>query len=152
MEHRSYTDEDKRAAVMAYLVTGSIKEAINASNSTRFTVARWMKENWWKQMTAALHSEYAARIDAQFTGIISSSLAEIIDRLENGDASTRWNEERGEFERRIVSGRDMAIIMGICYDKRALLRAQEPSTKHSVSAIAEKLAAIGAASIGCDKT
>jgi len=152
MEKCKFTEADRRAAVMAYLVTGSQKAAVDASGSTRFTIARWMKEPWWHDLTAQLHDEYAARIDAAYTQIIENALAEISDRLDNGDASTRWNDERGEFERRLVSAKDAAIIMGICYDKRALLREQAPTEpEHAVNAIANKLAEIGRASLERNK-
>jgi len=57
-------------------------------------------------------------LDGALTRIIHESTAQLLDRLRNGDPVM----VAGEVRRKPVSARDLALVVAITYDKRALVR------------------------------
>ena len=63
--------------------------------------------------------------DAKLTGLLDDTIVEIQDRLMNGETVV---DKQGELKRVPVSTRNLATLLGIVYDKRALTRG-DPTSK-----------------------
>jgi hypothetical protein len=121
-EGSHYTDEQRREAVGHYVVLGNWQAVSKATGIPHRTCTSWAHAPWFATLFAEVRAEKGAELDGAFTRIIHKAADEILDRLENGDAVLI----DGEVKRRPVSARDLAMINGIIYDKRALAR-NEPT-------------------------
>lgn len=116
---RSYTTEDKQQAIGHFLVIGNVKATAEKLSIPRSTLRGWMQTEWWQKTLEAARQAQQAELDAMHTRIIQATGEAILDRLENGDAILNAN---GELVRKPMSGRDMATIHGIMFDKRQISR------------------------------
>jgi hypothetical protein len=120
MEGSHYTDEQRREAAGHYVVVGNWQAVSEATGIPHRTCTSWSHAPWFATLYAEVRAEKGAELDGAYTRIIHKAADELLDRLENGDAVLI----DGEVKRRPVSARDLAMINGIIYDKRALARNQ----------------------------
>ena len=131
---KTYAEAEKRAAIAAYVVCGTLEGASRATGTPRQTIQGWRKKNpsWWDRIAAEVWELHEDEIRAGYREIVVNGIREIKDRVENGD--TRINAN-GEAYRVPVSGRDMVIIVGTCQDKLNLSQGKPIS----ISARAEQI-------------
>jgi hypothetical protein len=122
-EGSHYTDEQRREAVGHYVVLGNWQAVSEVTGIPHRTCTSWAHAPWFATLYAEVRAEKGAELDGAFTRIIHKATDELLDRLENGDAVLI----DGEVKRKPVSARDLALISGITYDKRALAR-NEPTS------------------------
>jgi len=116
-----YTPETKVRAVMAYLVTGTSKQAEKFSGVKATVIRDWKsKSEWWPLVMGECRKKKQDELDAAYTSILHQAVGAISERIENGDEYI--DQKTGERKRKLLSARDLAIITGVIYDKRALLR------------------------------
>lgn len=127
-----WSPEDKIAAASAMMICGSSPKA--ASHLKRHygleiaesTIRWWAAEaSWWPDLMKVLRKEKDEELDAMQTDMIHKSAEELQDRLDQGDEVVTKD---GDVVRKAVGARDLAIIHGTLYDKRALKRG-DPTSK-----------------------
>src|SRR4249920_459108 len=80
----SYTDEQRKEAVMHYLVKGSVTEVSNALGIPRTTLQDWKRTEWWFNLSVALRQEQNDQLEAGMTRIIQKTLTQLEDRVDHG--------------------------------------------------------------------
>ena len=90
------------------------------------TIRWWATQaSWWPELMKVLRKEKDEELDAMQTEIIHKAGEELVDRLTKGDEVITKD---GDVVHKAVSARDLAIIHGTLYDKRALKRG-DPTSK-----------------------
>jgi hypothetical protein len=117
----SYTDEQRKEAVMHYLVKGSVTEVSNALCIPRSTLQDWKKTEWWYDLSVALRQEQNDQLEAGMTRIIEKTLTQLEDRVDHGEATGKIDTD-GNPVKLPMRGRDLAVAGAIIFDKRLLLR------------------------------
>lgn len=124
-----WTPEQKMEAAVAYVCTGSAKAAATLCEVPRSTISSWVADaEWWPDAIGEARRRKQKELDGKLTGVIDSTLRQLQDRIANGDEVVGRN---GEVSRKKVGARDLAIIAGTMYDKRALLRGDPTSRSES---------------------
>ena len=134
-----YTAEQKISAVTYYAITGSIYKSSQYTAIPEGTISKWKNESpWWPEALAQVRKRKQDELDSVLTGIIDDATKEVVDRIANGDEVV---DKNGEIHRKKISGRDLATILAILFDKRALLRGDPTSRTEKVTseALLEKL-------------
>lgn len=136
-----YTEEQKREALAHYVVIGNVVKVSELVNIPRPTVQGWVRSEWGNAMIISLKQEKQEEIDANLTRILHKATEALEDRIDHGD--TVINKD-GETLLKPVSGRDLATISGIMFDKRQILRnmptsIRAESTDQRLNALADKV-------------
>jgi hypothetical protein len=119
-EGSHYTDEQRREAVGHYVVLGTWQAVSKTTGIPHRTLTDWSHQPWFATLYAEVRAGKNSELDGALTRIIHKATDELLDRLQNGDAVLI----DGEVKRKPVSARDLAMVAGIIYDKRALARNQ----------------------------
>ena len=116
MAKRSYTEEQKRLAIAAYVVHGTLTGASKQSGIPYQTIQRWKKDHptWWEKISAEVWEQEGEKIRSRYGKIVDLGTDAQIDRIVNGD--TRVNT-KGELFKVPVSLRDLTIAVGTMQDK-----------------------------------
>lgn len=117
-------------ACATYLATGDSRQASRLTGIPDRTIRSWFDQDWWIKDTERLRAQFEKQLDAKLTAIIGKAMDVTLDRLENGDELIGKD---GAPIRRKVSGRDAAVIGGVAFDKRALIRGQPTSRVERVN-------------------
>ena len=140
---RSYTEEEKILAVVAYVVHRTLSGAAAQSGIPRQTIQSWKKDNptWWEQVVAEAWEQEEERIRSRYGEIVDKGTAAQIDRIEHGD--TRVNT-KGELYKVPASLRDLTIAVGTMQDKLNISRGKPTSISGQASGmgIGEKMEAL----------
>lgn len=135
----------KLEAAIAYLMTGSAEEAGRMVNVPGRTIREWTKESWWEDVIKEAQTVKQKELDAIWTGLIHKAADKLRTTIDEGETVLTKN---GEIKIP-VKAKDLAIIMSIAVDKRALMRGQATSRKETVTIekkldmIADKFKEIG---------
>jgi len=115
-----YSPEQKIAAAQAYLITGTSVQAQKYCGVKADIIRDWKsKSNWWHTLFETVKKQKNDELEASFTRIMDSSLLQLSDRLDDGDYKV---QKDGSILRVPMGGKEIAVILAIMYDKRALLR------------------------------
>lgn len=127
-----YTPADKLAALTAYLITGSFEKASTHCAVPAQTIKSWKnKSEWWPALSAEIKKEKNDELEGMLTGILHKGLEDVIDRLEKGD--TYYDARRGETYILPPKTKDVATVVAMLFDKRALMRGDPTRRVESVS-------------------
>lgn len=120
-KRNSYTPDDIQKAAQVFAVTGNMVKTSEMVGVPRTTLQDW-KENKpeWVQETVRVRHEKLEELDAHFTEIVEQSVIEAKDRVQNGDEFL--DPKTGKKYRKKMSGKDLAMVGGITFDKQRLLR------------------------------
>lgn len=116
-----YTNEQRRAVIAEYIVTGSITKTAEMNNMPKQTVSNWANSDWGVELIGQLRTEKGEEIDANFTKLIDSAFEQAQDRVENGDFRLTKDNE---LIRVPMGGRDLVMSGAIVFDKQRLHRNQ----------------------------
>lgn len=133
-----YTSEEKVAAVLSYVVTGTskraaknlkIQEGIDIPHST----IRYWKASalWWPDVYAECKKKKQEELDGKFTEFIHTAIEVVVDRVKNGNFVI--DKATGEQIRLPMGGKEAAWCMGVFFDKRQLIRGDPTSRIEKVS-------------------
>jgi len=122
-----YSDEDRRNAIGHYLVLGSLRRVEDATGIPNQTLSGWTKTDWWNQAIGKIRAERNDELDNRLSAAVDKALDGIMDRLEHGDAQVI----DGEIRRVPIKARDLAVVTGVTFDKRQLLRSMPTSINQS---------------------
>ncbi len=114
-----YTNEQRRAVIADYFVTGNITKTADMNNMPRRTVGTWIKSEWGVELLAEVRHEKGEELDANFTKLIDCAFEEAQDRIENGDYRVTKD---GKLIRVPMGGKELVISGATVYDKRQLHR------------------------------
>jgi hypothetical protein len=135
-----YTDQQRRQAVLCYLLHGNWRTVAAATGIPQRTLNDWALQPWFGTLLAEVRAEKGTELDGAFTQIIHAAIEQLLDRLKNGDPVM----VAGQVKRKPVSARDLALVAAITYDKRALARGRPesaPEKGFNLSELAYSLAA-----------
>ncbi len=139
MAKRSYTEEQKRLAIAAYVVHGTLTGASRQSGIPYTTIQRWKKDHptWWEKIAAEIWEQEGEKIRSRYGQIVDLGTNAQIDRIVKGD--TRVNS-KGELFKVPVSLKDLTIAVGTMQDKLNISQGK-PTSISAVAgqSIAEKL-------------
>ena len=123
---RRYTEEEKRSAVAAYVICGTIMGAARATGFPRETIQSWKdrNSNWWDEIEAEIWDTHEDSLRAGIHEIIVEGLKQGFDRVQNGDERVTT---KGEKIRVLMSGKDINIMTGTMYDKLNISRGRPTS-------------------------
>ena len=125
-----YTADEKLAAVLAYVMTGSVRGVVRLTGLRQQLISDWKNNStWWNDAYMSVKKEKQEEIDSSFTTIIHAASGEMIDHIMNGDEVI---DKNGDTRRVKMKGKELAWCMGISYDKRALLRGDPTSRTEKV--------------------
>lgn len=136
----------KLEAAIAYLMTGSTEEAGRMVNVPGRTIRSWTQESWWEDVIKEAQTVKQKELDAIWTGLIHKAADKLRTTIDEGETVLT---KTGETKKIPVKAKDLAIIMSIAVDKRALMRGQATSRKETVTIekkldmIADKFKEIG---------
>ena len=115
-----YTDEDRKAAVACYAIYGNFTKCSQITGIPIKTIHTWKHQaDWWEPEITRVRSEKSEELDALYTNAIHKAQEAILDRLESGDYVL---DKQGELQRKPISGKDLAMIGAIQFDKRQIMR------------------------------
>lgn len=140
MQGSHYSEEQRRQAVVAYEIHGSLEKASEATSIPATTIGDWKRTDWWDHVTVELRAQVSARIGSNITRILEKTLTHLDDRIDNGDVVL---SKDGEQRRIPMKGRDLAVTGAILFDKRQLLmnRATSISENRTVDGLATEMLA-----------
>lgn len=125
-----YSAEKKLAAVTAYVMTGTCRQAARVTGLSHQIISEWKnKAAWWPEAYRMAKLERQEEMDGVMTAIIHEAGNQILDRVINGDEVINKD---GDVVRRKMGGKELATTLGITYDKRALLRGDPTSRTEKV--------------------
>lgn len=123
--------DTKLEAAIAYIITGNSLEAAKLCNVPDRTIRYWTTMSWWEDVLAEAHRVKQKELDAIWTALIHKAADGIRKRIDQGEA--RLIAKTGEIKQVPVTAKDLAVIMSIATEKRALLRGQPTQRKENVT-------------------
>ncbi len=95
---KTYTEEQKRLAVAAYVATGTLAGAAKVCKIPRQTIQGWKKNNptWWEKIASEVRELEEDKIRAKYGQIVDRATDALLDRIENGD--TRVNSKGEKYK------------------------------------------------------
>jgi transposase-like protein len=133
-----YSPEEKLYAVVCFMVEGNSIAAGKRSGINPATIRWWKTEStWWDDAMKEARRRYQDALDGKLTKVVHEGADAILERIENGDEVITKD---GDIERKRLGARDLAIIVGTMYDKRALLRGDPTSNPGGKNTSLENLA------------
>lgn len=124
-----YTSTQRYNAALAWAITGNAEAAANMVSLPGHLVRKWTGEAWWLRAVDVVVRLKRREMDGRLQGILEKGLDVLSNRLEHGDTVLHNGQER----RLPVRAKDAAVIVGIVYDKLALLRGQVTSRTERVN-------------------
>jgi hypothetical protein len=122
-----YTPDQKRTLVASYLACGNLKKAANIAGMEWNDAKQFKKQAaWFPELVKEIKKSKQEELDAKMTEIIHLGINALFDRVLNGDSI--MNHRTGEVILRPIAALDLAKVVSILFDKRALIRG-DPTTR-----------------------
>lgn len=130
------------AFLASYFETGNYDVAAQVCGCSKRCAQEWVKAEWFKTAMRQLNREHDKGLDNKITKLLNKTLDKLVDRIDNGDEVVLLTKE-GEFRTtKQLSGKDLAVITGVLFDKRNALRKEpekEDAAESALDRIADKL-------------
>lgn len=136
----TYSVDDRLQAVMLYVTEGNMKKVERMTGIPYVTLNVWKESEWWPAALQFCHKRKDKELELRFSRVIHDTVSEIHDRVINGD--WKYNAKKDEKQRIPMSGKDLALVMGVIHDKRQLLRGDATSLTVSKDSQSDKLKAL----------
>lgn len=131
-----YSDEVKIHAVVLVTYMRNQTKAAKQLDIPLSTLRYWKYHTkWWKEVEEYLKAQHNKELDYKFTVAIEEATHELIERVYEGDEVIT---KSGDIVRKKINARDLAQIIGILYDKRALSRGDPTQRTATTTAEATK--------------
>lgn len=129
-QFRVATREEVVAAVLGYVLTGSLKKASQISGVDYENVKKWRTEApWWDECVECARSIISEKLEDKFTSILNEALNQLGQRLETGDIIYR----EGRTVKVPIKANELAKIVQVLFDKRQLIRGDVTSRSETTS-------------------
>lgn len=135
-QHSKWTKDTIIKFANNYLIRGNVNAAAKEVGMSVSICRTWVAKDWWPILLEEIKYIKQIALDGQYGNILEKSLAAILDRLENGDEVVVGKE----LMRRKISGRDLALISAIMFDKRQLLRGEATNIQQHNFNVDDRLA------------
>lgn len=127
-----YSDQQKLEAVQVWLMCGSMTQTAAALGIPAATIEKWRYTKWWKELADQIKAEGRVKLTGRLQKIVSRSLDQIEERIENGD----WvlDSKTGQLIRKPLLARDLTRISTDFIDRANKLDsvAKEEATQQAV--------------------
>ena len=127
--------DDRLSAALAWIMVGSTEEASRLCGVPGRTIRYWMEQSWWEAVVDEARKAKQKELEGLWTGLIHKAANAINDRLDKGDETV---SKAGNIVHTKIKAKDLAVILSIVVDKRALLRG-EPTARRETKTTAEAL-------------
>lgn len=124
VDNSNWKQEDKQRAVAAYAATGSFLKSAKLIGIPDATIRYWSKQDWWEEELRRADQQDTNELKATYTRIAKRAAEALEDRLENGDQVIGKD---GEFLKKQIPGKELAVISAIATDKRKIAMEQPNS-------------------------
>jgi molybdenum-dependent DNA-binding transcriptional regulator ModE len=121
----SQPNETMSRFVEAYWKHASIAEAARVMKISYATAHVWSKTDLFQRELAAIQEKVSRGMAVRAVRIVEQTLEAIEDRIRNGDEKL---DRHGEKHRVKMSGKDLAVVMGIVIDKEREGQSGSPLT------------------------
>ena len=141
-ELRLVTSSEDAADFFLLYVSGTpIREAARIVGIKEVTAKAWRRTDWWAKVEASARLVASQTADRKLSKVLDMALSKITDRIKGGDPYTA----QGEVRFKPVTAKDLAIIMGVVYDKRALIRGEATTLTGDAKTEEQRLEELSAA-------
>jgi hypothetical protein len=135
-ELKLQTPSDQVADFMLLYVAGTpIREAARAVGLPEDRPRQWRRMDWWARIESAARQVASQAADRKLSKVLDKAIANISERIDKGDPYTA----QGHVHFQPVSARDLAIILGVVYDNRALIRGEATQLTGEVKSEEDRL-------------
>jgi uncharacterized protein with beta-barrel porin domain len=141
-ENAELSQDIKDAFLAAYFETGTADNARLITGLGELAATKLMSTPWFEKELKELKRRKDRQLDGSITNMLTKTLAALADRIDNGDEKVVVTKEGVIRANQQMSGKDLAIVTGVLFDKRAQLRREPEQDDMAASAldrIAEKL-------------
>lgn len=130
VEERIYSTEEKYLAAVHYYQYHNYSKLERDLNIPASTVKKWAKQIWWDDLSRQVIKDFDEEVRSRGVEIIRKAQKEIMDRLENGDATVTKN---GDVIRKPVALRDALFTFLTSFDKNRIINLQPISQNGGVA-------------------
>lgn len=124
--------EEKRIEVATlWAVLRSVPKVSELTKVSQEVIRRWKEEPWFHNVVQRVVKEKNDILDQKLTGVIENAAELIQERLVKGDI--RVNYKTGQHYEVPMDARTLALMVGILFDKRQLLRGEATSRTETIS-------------------
>lgn len=120
-----FPQQTKVDACTMYCVYGDFDQVSALTKVPADILRVWHQEPWWVEIQKAVYVEQNENLSSRINMVLDKSLAEISERLELGDVF--YESKTGEFKRKPVDTKTLAILFDNLTTKRQLVRGQPTS-------------------------
>jgi hypothetical protein len=120
-----WPQQTKVDACTLYCVYGDFEQVSTLTKVPVQTLRGWHQEPWWVEIQRQVYVEQNENLSSRINEVLDKSLAEIKDRLENGDVY--FSRKEGEYRRKPVDTKTLAILFDNLTTKRQLVRGEPTS-------------------------
>lgn len=125
-----FPQQTKVDACTFYCVYGDFDKVSELTKVPANILRGWHQEPWWVEIQRKVYVEQNENLSARINEVLDKSLVEIKDRLENGDMF--FDRKAGEFRRKPVDTKTLAILFDNLTTKRQLVRGEPTSITSKV--------------------
>lgn len=128
----SWQPEEKRIEVATmWAVLRNLDQVSELTGVGVGVIKKWKEEPWFHNVVSRVVKDKNDVLDQKLTDVIENCAGLISDRLKDGDP--RVNYKTGEVYTVPLDARGLAMVLGILFDKRQLIRGQATSVTENVS-------------------
>lgn len=132
-----YTPEQKVMVVSYYVMTGNMSKTARLLNIPNETLRDMRHQTtWWLEIEDAVKASKNEQLEGVMTMVIDMAMEEVLDRIKNGNEVLTKD---GTKERVKLTGKELATVFGITFDKRQLLRGASTSIRETKTSSVEDL-------------
>jgi methylase of polypeptide subunit release factors len=118
----AYDDATRDHFVRAHFETGDLVKASKACKISYDTAKIWKKAPWFEEATKELKRAIDRQFDGRITYLLEDTIKELENRVKEGDVKAFLSKDFVIKERVPIPGKDLALIAGILFDKRKMIR------------------------------
>ena len=120
-----YSPEQKIAVMTYYFVYGNLEKAATYADVPYDIVKDWhTRSAWWETEYQKIVAAKQHELDSTFTNVLHDCMSMLKDRLVEGDSVFN---KAGDIVKLPIKAKELAIIGGVVFDKRQLLRGNATS-------------------------
>lgn len=131
--------ERRQAFVVEYFQHGNVAKAAVVSGVHYNTGMKWKGQAWFPKAIKDLKKVRDNQLDGRITGILEKALNQLEDRIDKGDTKAFSGKDGVVTQMVPVSARDLAVVTGVLFDKRAAIR-KEPEADDTASSALDRIA------------
>jgi len=131
--------ERRQGFAIAYFEHSNVVKACAVAGVPSSTGAKWKSQAWFAKAIKDLKKVRDSQLDARITNILEKALTKLEDRIEKGDTKAFANKDGVVMKQVPVSARDLAVVTGVLFDKRAAIR-KEPDADDTASSALDRIA------------